>query len=75
MPEKICEVPCPIIDTKLEKVWIGIKDKVSLKIFIPTVMLIIGLGWYMAKEINSINVSIGKIEIQLQFMNGKGEGK
>ncbi|KKK70743.1 hypothetical protein LCGC14_2920910 [marine sediment metagenome] len=73
MPEKICEVPCPIIDTKLEKVWAGIRGKVHLTIFIPTVMLIIGLGWYMAKEINSINVSIGKIETQLQLMNGKGE--
>ncbi len=74
MPDNICPVPCPIVDKKLEKVWTVMRSKLSLAIFIPTVALILGLGWYMAKDISIIKVSIGKIETQLQLMNG-GEGR
>ena len=74
MPDKICDTPCPIVDKKLGSLWDGLRDKISLKIFIPTIALILGLGWYMATEITAIKVSIGKIETQLSLMNG-GKGK
>ena len=66
MLDKICEVPCKAVSDILQ-------DKVSLKIFIVTVVLILGLGGYMAKQIGEINVSVAKIETQLQMMNGKGD--
>ena len=67
MLDKICEVPCKAVSDILQ-------DKVSLKIFIVTVVLILSLGGYMAKQIGEINVSVAKIETQLQMMNG-GDGR
>ncbi len=67
MTDKICDVPC-------KAAFDILKDKVSLKIFIVTVVLILGLGGYMAKQIGEINVSVAKIETQLQMMNG-GDGR
>ena len=58
-----CTVPCKASFDIL-------KDKVSFKIFIVTIGLILGVGGYMAKQIGDINVSIGKIETQLQMLNG-----
>lgn len=67
-----CEVLCPVVDTKLDSVWAAIRTKISMAIFIPTVILILAIGGYMAKQIGGINVSVAKIETQLQLMNGGG---
>ncbi|HEA69775.1 hypothetical protein LCGC14_1398500 [marine sediment metagenome] len=84
MPDKICEVQCPVVDKKLELVWGGINERVTLKVF---KWVVGGIGFIaiflmgmifanqssMAKTLSNIQSNQMVIQSELKHLNGKGD--
>ncbi|KKN31156.1 hypothetical protein LCGC14_0826650 [marine sediment metagenome] len=84
MPDKICDVPCPVVDDKLEKVWLAIGKKVSLLVFFSIIggLLIIAIyfGEGIGRRQEQVALQQGKtfgtlIDIQKSVSEIKGELK